>query len=185
MHAFTPLIGLCALLAACGQSADTVPPASGSTPAAASVPAPAAAPTTEQAAPAASAKLLRLNTTVKDEPFKGAPACMVTFTIDNLHSKPLAVFSAGFKPTQASTGKALTTATEFAGISAGVAHLPLAPGATGNPWKQNVLGARCDDVALRFEGKFLCAFEGQPCTAGDIEAQQQGLASVGGLGDRR
>jgi len=111
----------------------------------------------------------------------GEPACMVTFTIENLHDKQLAVFSGTFVPTQVSTGKALTTATKFAGLSAGVAKLPLAPGATGNPWKQNVLGAGCDDIAVRFEGKFLCAFEGQPCTPANVEAQQEGLASVTGL----
>ena len=101
--------------------------------------------------------LLRLTATVKDEPFENEPAGMVTFVSENLHNKPLAVFSATFIPKQANTGKVLTTATEFAGI-------------------------RCDDVAVRFEGRFLCAFEGQACTAANIEVQQVGLASVAGLG---
>jgi len=107
---------------------------------------------------------------------------MVTFAVENLHNKPLAVFSAAFIPTQASTGKELTTATKFAGMTAGAANLPLAPGATGNPWKQNVLGSRCGDVAVRFEGKFFCAFEGQACTMVNIAVKQEGLASVAGLG---
>ena len=107
---------------------------------------------------------------------------MVTIAVENLHDKPLVVFSAAFVPTQVSTGKVLTTATEFAGISAGVANVPLAPGATGNPWKQNILRTQCKDVAVKFEGKFLCAFQGQACTAANVEVQQQGLASVSGLG---
>lgn len=171
---FAPLFAICLALTACGESVSPAPAS----------PSNATSATTEPAASAPKAQpgLLRLKATVKDEPFKGAPACMVTFTIENLHDKPLAVFSAEFKPTQKSNGKALTTATEFAGLKAEVANLPLAPGATGNPWKQNVLGTSCDDIEVRFEGEFMCAFQGQPCKPAEVEAQQQGLHSVSGLG---
>jgi hypothetical protein len=45
----------------------------------------------------------------------------------------LAVISAAFIPTQASNGKALTTSTTFARMTAGSENLPLAPGGTGKP----------------------------------------------------
>ncbi len=175
MRSFAPILGICIVLTACGDSPND-PSVSQASPSST-----AAAPEAAPSPPVAGASLLRLNATVKDEPFRGAPACMVTFTIENLHDKPLAVFSADFKPTQVSTGEELTTATAFAGLSASAANLPLPPAAMGDPCKQNVLGAHCSDVAVRFEGKFFCAFQGQPCQPADIEVQQQGLASVSGL----
>ncbi len=182
MRIYAPLIGICILLSACGKPSDTetASPSASNVPTSASVTAPVAtaAPTTAAKGPS----LLRLTATVKDDTYQSEPSCWVTIAVENLHDKPLVVFSAAFLPTQVSTGKALTTATEFAGISAGVANVPLAPGATGNPWKQNVLRTQCSDVAVKFEGKFLCAFQGQACTPVNVEVQQQGLASVTGLG---
>ena len=144
MHRFTPLLGLCVLLVACGKAPDDTKASADST-ASASAPVQELAPGAP--APAATAPkgpaLLRVKATVKDDTYKNAPSCMVTFTVENLHDRPLAVFSADFVPMQASTNKELTTATHFAGMSASAANLPLEPGASGQPWKQNILGTGC------------------------------------------
>ena len=182
MRTFASMISISMLLCACSKPAETVAASPSNSAAPAAVSAPPAVAAAATAAATKGPSLLRLKATVKDEPFNSAPACMVTFTIENLHDKQLVVFSADFIPTQASTGKVLTTATAFAGLRAGVANVPLAPGATGNPWKQNVLGAGCDDVAVRFEGRFLCTFQGQACTGANIAMQSEGLASMTGLG---
>jgi hypothetical protein len=161
------------LFAACGAQADaerTAPADDGAAPAAAAAEA-------SDPGPA----LLRMNAVAKSEPYLGQPACMVSFTVANLHDRPLALFSAPYTAKQVSTGKALTTATEFAGISVGVANTPLAPGEVSKPWKQNVLGADCADIDVQFEGKLLCTFPGRPCTEGEIETKQEGLAAVRGL----
>jgi hypothetical protein len=163
------MTSLLALLAACGEQSG-----SANLPSTTSVPSTAVIDTN-------TASVLRLTATVESEPYLGQPACMVSFVIENRHDKTLAIFGAPFRSEQVSTGKALTTVTKVAGNRVGVANLPLAPGATGNPWKQNVLGASCEDIALRFEDKFVCEFDGQPCSPGDVEVQQQGLASVTGL----
>lgn len=183
MHRFTPLLGLCVLLVACGKAPDDTKASADST-ASASAPvqelAPGA-PTPAATAPKGPA-LLRVKATVKDDTYKNAPSCMVTFTVENLHDRPLAVFSADFVPMQASTNKELTTATHFAGMSASAANLPLEPGASGQPWKQNILGTGCSDIAVRFEGQFMCSFPGRPCKPEEVEAVQEGLASLTGLG---
>lgn len=107
------------------------------------------------------------------------PSCMTSLIVENLSDGPLLIFNADFTPTHAETGEALEVVLS---LRAGVPRLsptePLAPGARGQPWQMNVVGAACDQVQYTL-GPINCSLLSGSCTT--ASGEQTGLAGISPL----
>lgn len=152
-------LGLVCALAACSGAESSSPDAASSS----------VAPSGDRGAP-----VLIAATSATGE-FKKEPACMIAFRTTNRGELPITMLTGAVKPVHVRDGRRLHTVTLPTIAIPNLQNGALEPGATGEPWRLNVQGARCDEVRVSLEN-IRCVATTERC--GDVNVTQQGLAGI-------